>query len=76
MEPKLQSMFREANLPDNIDDISDGDVSDDREPIPVFPHDENPNYHERWFETNEGLNECFGGFAAGPSQVNLVSLIK
>ena len=76
MEAKLESMFREANLPDNIDDISDGDVPDGQEPIPEFHQDENPNYHERWFETNEGFNECLRGFASGPSHVNLVSIKK
>jgi hypothetical protein len=76
MDAKLESMFTAANLPSNIDDISDGDVPDDREPIPMFPQDENPNYHERWFQTNEGFNECIRGFASGPSQVNLVSIRK
>ena len=71
MDAKLQSMFRAADLPDNIDDISDGD---NPEPIPDLPQDLDPNYHERWIETNDGLNEYLRSFQSGPSQVDLVSI--
>ena len=73
MEPKMKSMLRDADLPENIDDISDGD---NPESIPDLPHDVDPNYHERWIETNDGLNEYLRSFQTGPSQVDLVSIKK
>ncbi|XP_078151044.1 uncharacterized protein LOC144546377 [Carex rostrata] len=71
MDAKLQSMFRAADLPDNIDDISDGDDIDDQESIPDFPQDEDPNYHERWIETNDGLNNYLEIFPTRPNQIDM-----
>ena len=73
MDAKLQSMLRAADLPDNIDDISDGD---NPEHIPDLPQDLDPNYHERWIETNDGLNEYLASFQTEPSHVELVSIKK
>ena len=73
MDAKLQSIFRAADLPDNIDDISDGD---NPEPVPDFSQDLDPNYHERWIETNDGLNEYLRSLQPEPSRVDLVSITK
>lgn len=67
-------MFRAADLPDNIDGISNGDNIDDQESISNFPQNEDPNYHERLMETNDRLNDYLRIFPTKPNQIDMVSI--
>ena len=81
LEPRLQNMLTQANLPINWEEISSNESAEvGEQQIPDLPSDDqNFQYHSTWLDSDQAFTEYMAtGYTAtghtGPSQVEQVNV--
>ena len=76
LEPRLQNMLTQANLPINWEEISSNESAEvGEQQIPDLPaDDQNFQYHSTWLDSDMAFTEYMAQGNAGPSQVEQVNV--